>query len=178
MCFDREQAEIKFNENQSLIPYVYHKWFHKYSKWQEDLFQEGYLALWRACCKFQDDGTIKFVTYATNCVYYQMVNYCSRFICKQNSVVSLESLSISETPEGNNLFLIDILSNTQSSDTKYLIEICLNEMRPEDRKIIQALFQGYNQKEIAELLSISQATVSRKLRLFKRLIDKEKNNND
>lgn len=174
---DLSESEKRFNENQLVVPYVYNRWFNQYSKWQEDLFQEGYGALWRACCNFEDIGKVKFSTYIVNAVYYKMLCYCRRFIQKHSHVLSLDTMSVSETSEGDNLFLIDILAEDEDPEAKYLIEICLSKLSEQDQRIVNAIFDGYTQDEIAEKYNISQATVSRRLLRFKNLIDKEKNNN-
>ena len=173
---NREDAEKKFAENQMVVPYVYNRWFHQYPNWQEDLFQEGYAALWRACCKFEDIGKVKFSTYIVNAVRYRMLHYCQRFINKHSHVLSLDTLKVSETSEGDSLFLIDILSIDEDPDSKYLIEICLDKLREEDQQIVIDILDGYTQEEVAAKHSVSQATVSRRLLWFKNLIDKEKNN--
>lgn len=174
---DYTAAEEKFHKNQAVIPYVYFRWFSRYSNYQEDLFQEGYAALWRACCNFEDIGKVKFSTYIVNAVYYKMLCYCRRFIQKHSHVLSLDTISVSETSEGDNLFLIDILAEDEDPEAKYLIEICLSKLSEKDQRIVNDIFDGYTQDEIAEKYNISQATVSRRLLRFKNLIDKEKNNN-
>lgn len=171
------EAEKRFNENQLIVPYVYNRWFQQYSNWKEDLFQEGYAALWRACRKFEDIGKVKFSTYIVNSVYYRMLHYSQRFINRHSHVLSLDTLKVSETSEGDSLFLIDILSIDEDPDSKYLIEICLNKLSEKDQQIVIDILDGYTQEEVAAKHSISQATVSRRLLRFKILIDKEKNEN-
>ena len=187
MCFeelncnievDYVQAEKKFNENQSAVPYVYYRWFTRYANWQEDLIQEGYAALWRACCYFKDVGKIKFSTYIINSVHFRMLDYCRRVINKHSHVLSFDSMVISETADGDNLFLVDIVPDQQDFDAKYLLEICMDKLDPKDHEIIQDLLDGYNQEETAARHSISQATVSRRLEYFKRIIIEEKNKYD
>ena len=181
MCSERHidhaEAEKRFNENQRIVPYVYNRWFNQYSKWQEDLLQEGYAALWRACCKFEDIGKVKFSTYIVNAVRYRMLYYCQRFINRHSHVLSLDTLKVSETSEGDSLSLIDVLGEDENPEVKYLIEICLSKLSEKDQRIVNDIFNGYTQDEIAEKYNISQATVSRRLLQFKNLINKEKNNN-
>lgn len=172
-------AEKRFQSNKSFVPFVYHKWFNNYSSWQEDLFQEGYLALWKACCKFKEDNAmIKFSTYAINSVYFRLLNYCRKFIIKTSNVVSLDAFCVSETPEGDSLYLIDVISDEQDLDTKYLIENCMNQLSDREQKIILDIMAGYGQEEIAKRRHISQSFVSRRLIKFRHLIEKEKNDND
>jgi DNA-directed RNA polymerase specialized sigma24 family protein len=90
-------------------------------------------------------------------------------------VLSLDTLKVSETSEGDSLFLIDILSIDEDPDSKYLIEICLDKLREKDQQIVIDILDGYTQEEVADKYSVSQATVSRRLLRFKNLIDKEKN---
>ena len=169
-------AEKRFQKNKSIVPFVYYRWFNNYTNWQEDLFQEGYLALWKACCKFKEDhATIKFSTYAINAVYFKLLDYCKKFIGKTSNIISLDAFCVSETPEGDSLYLIDMISDEQDMDTRYLIENCINQLSERDRKIILDIMAGYNQEEIAKKRNVSQSFVSRRLIKFRKIIEQEKN---
>ena len=172
---DYKLAEQTFNKNKAVVPFVYNRWFSKYPAYQEDLFQEGYGALWKACCEFRDEGKVKFSTYMINSVYYKMLYYVRKVICKHSHVVSLESTIVSETAEGDSLFLIDILHTEDNLDAKYLIEVCMEKLDSEDREIIKDIFVGYTEQEVAARHNVSQATISRRLIYFRNLINEEKN---
>lgn len=172
---NNQKPDERFTQFQEVVPFVYHRSFRKYHKWCEDLLQEGYAALWRACCTFKDEGKVAFSTYAINAVNYRMLNYCHRFILKHEHLMSLDSYVVSQTPEGDNLFLIDMVSDTEYPEAKYLLEDCLSQLCSEDKAMIIDILQGYTQNDVAQKYHISQATVHRKLERFKRIIHKEKN---
>jgi RNA polymerase sigma factor (sigma-70 family) len=178
MCpkeIDYELAEKRFNENKSVVPYVYNRWFSKLTAYQEDLFQEGYGALWKACCEFMDIGKVQLSTYMINSVYYKMLCYYKRVIYKHSHVMSLDSTLVAETTEGDSLYLIDTISKDEDPEAKYLIEICMSKLKPLDKKIINDLCVGFSEQEVADRYGVSQATISRKLIYFRKLIIEEKN---
>lgn len=168
-------AEKRFNENKSVVPYVYNRWFSKCPSYEEDLLQEGYGALWKACCEFTDIGKVKLSTYLINSVYYKMLCYSKRVICKHSHVLSLDSTLVSETIEGDSIYLIDTVGKYEDTEAKYLIEICMAKLKPLEKKIITDLCIGFSEQEVADKYGISQATVSRKLIYFRNLIIEEKN---
>lgn len=162
----------RFNENSSLVPFIYHKKFYKYEGHKEDLLQEGYAALWKCCIGFDEQKGSKFTTYACAAIYYAMLEYVKSCIKKHCMVVSLESV-VSESEEGSELRFIDILSVEDTNPTKYAIQESLNRMSTKDRAMICMLMEGKTQNQIAETLSVSQAMVSRRLQKFKQILMEE-----
>lgn len=162
----------RFEANMSLVPFVMNRRFYGYYKYEEDLLQEGYLALWRCCLNYDESRNIQFTTYAVTSIFHQMLNYVQRTIHKHIGVMSLEDV-IADNHEGSELLLIETLSSPESF-TKYGIEECLKKLSGKEQQIIQGIMVGYNQNEIADDLGVSQATVSRCLKKFKNLYKEER----
>ena len=135
----------------------------------EDLVSIGLI---KGINTYKNDKNIKLATYASRCIDNEILMYL-RKNKKRKADVSLDE-SLSFDSEGNELHLEDILGTEKDIVTKDLEE---NDMRKimlkeigklnERDKQIMVLRYGlndtkeYTQKEVAELLGISQSYISR-----------------
>ena len=138
----------------------------------EDLVSIGSIGLIKGINTYKNDKNIKLATYASRCIDNEILMYL-RKNKKRKADVSLDE-SLSFDSEGNELHLEDILGTEKDIVTKDLEE---NDMRKimlkeigklnERDKQIMVLRYGlndtkeYTQKEVAELLGISQSYISR-----------------
>ena len=138
----------------------------------EDLVSIGTIGLIKGINTYKNDKNIKLATYASRCIDNEILMYL-RKNKKRKADVSLDE-SLSFDSEGNELHLEDILGTEKDIVTKDLEE---NDMRKimlkeigklnERDKQIMVLRYGLNdtkeltQKEVAELLGISQSYISR-----------------
>ena len=149
----------------------------------EDLVSIGTIGLIKGINTYRNDKNIKLATYASRCIDNEILMYL-RKNKKRRADVSLDE-SLSFDSEGNELHLEDILGTESDIVTKDLEE---NDMRKimlkeigklnERDKQIMVLRYGLNdneeltQKEVAELLGISQSYISR---IEKKVISKISN---
>lgn len=149
----------------------------------EDLVSIGTIGLIKGINTYRNDKNIKLATYASRCIDNEILMYL-RKNKKRKADVSLDE-SLSFDAEGNELHLEDILGTESDIVTKDLEE---NDMRKimlreigklnERDKQIMVLRYGLNnneeltQKEVAELLGISQSYISR---IEKKVISKISN---
>ena len=149
----------------------------------EDLVSIGTIGLIKGINTYKNDKNIKLATYASRCIDNEILMYL-RKNKKRKADVSLDE-SLSFDAEGNELHLEDILGTESDIVTKDLEE---NDMRKimlreigklnERDKQIMVLRYGLNnneeltQKEVAELLGISQSYISR---IEKKVISKISN---
>lgn len=138
----------------------------------EDLVSIGTIGLIKGINTYKNDKNIKLATYASRCIDNEILMYL-RKNKKRKADISLDE-SLSFDSEGNELHLEDILGTESDIVTKDLEE---NDMRKimlreigklnERDKQIMVLRYGLNnneeltQKEVAELLGISQSYISR-----------------
>lgn len=175
-----EQARVILIErNLRLVVYIAKK-FESTGICLEDLVSIGTIGLIKAINTFKADKNIKLATYASRCIENEILMY----IRKNNS--SKCEMSIDEPLnvdwDGNELLLSDILGN-EEDDVGYELEIreehdiihkAVAGLCDRERIIIEMRY-GLNgrkemtQKEVADLLGISQSYISR---LEKRIIDK------
>ena len=152
----------------------------------EDLISIGSMGLIKGVETFKSDKNIKLATYASRCIENEILMFL-RKISRTKVEVSLdETLNIDS--DGNELLLSDILgtdsdeaiSNMLSKEKERLMYEAIEKLKPREKEIIGLRFGlfGYEektQKEVADLLGISQSYISR---LEKRIIAKLKHDLD
>ena len=149
----------------------------------DDLVSIGTLGLIKGIQTFKLDKNIKLATYASRCIENEILMYLKKTQKSRNDYSLDEILSIDS--DGNEMILSDIIaSNDPLSLTKLTEEedvenlyFALNKLSKREREIIVMRFGLFGkpeltQKEVADLLGISQSYISR---LEKRILDKMRN---
>lgn len=146
----------------------------------EDLISIGSMGLIKGVQTFKLEKNIKLATYASRCIENEILMYL-RKTHKMRQEVSLDEI-LNVDSEGNEMMLADILGTeddlalkklTEEEDMKNLYRALAN-LTPREREIITLRFglfekEPATQKEVADMLGISQSYISR---LEKRIIDK------
>ena len=144
----------------------------------EDLISIGTIGLIKAINTFRPEKNIKLATYASRCIENEILMYL-RKIASHRSDVSLDE-PINTDWDGNELKLGDVLGTEPDAVSRPLeddvdlglLREALNQL-PDKEKTIVRLRSGLGggrektQKEVADLLGISQSYISR---LEKRII--------
>ena len=138
----------------------------------EDLVSIGTIGLIKGVNTYKLDKNIKLATYASRCIDNEILMFL-RKNKKRRGEISFED-SLSYDAEGNELHLEDILGTESDIVTKGLEEETdknmlyeeINKLNKRDKKIM-TLRYGLNnqdemtQKDVADLLGISQSYISR-----------------
>ena len=149
----------------------------------EDLVSIGTIGLIKGINTFSRDKNIKLATYASRCIDNEILMYL-RKTKKMKTEVSIDA-SLSFDADGNELHLEDILGTDNDivtkgieteNDKKRMMEEVM-KLSPRDRDIIILRYglmghEVLTQKEVADLLGISQSYISR---IEKKVIKKLKN---
>ena len=152
---------INFDENKCLVYFVYERQFKKYEFLKEDLWQEGFIALFKACKKFDIEKGNTFSTYAIKAIFNNMLCYLIKKEQKHyNNCVSLEELQED--------FNFDFEDKNEFEPNIVFIK-GLNENQI---KLIQLKLDGFKQKDIGEKMGISRSCVANK---FVKIKEKLKN---
>lgn len=146
----------------------------------EDLISIGSMGLLKGVQTFKMDKNIKLATYASRCIENEILMYLRKTYRIRQEVSLDEVLSIDS--EGNEMVLSDILTSDEEHVMDKMIkneEIhnlykAVDNLKPREKEIIVLRYGLYDndaltQKEVADLLGISQSYISR---LEKRIIDK------
>ena len=179
---DSQAKNILIEHNLRLVVYIAKK-FDNTSVGVEDLISIGTIGLIKAINTFKPDKNIKLATYASRCIENEILMYLRR-----NNKTKLE-VSIDEPLnvdwDGNELLLSDILGtdedviyrDIETEVEKKLLNKAIEHLSGRERTIIELRF-GINskndneltQKEVADLLGISQSYISRlEKKIMKRL---------
>ena len=147
----------------------------------EDLISIGTIGLIKAIGTFRADRNIKLATYASRCIENEILMHI-RKIAGQKTEVSLDE-PINTDWDGNELLLSDILGTDNDTVMRpmeedvelQLLHEALARLPERDRYIVSMRFglagqQEKTQKEVADLMGISQSYISRlEKRIMQRL---------
>lgn len=153
----------------------------------EDLVSIGTIGLIKGINTYKLDKNIKLATYASRCIDNEILMFL-RKNKKRKSEVSFED-NLSFDSEGNELHLEDILGTEsdvvtkgiENETDKSLLYQEINKLNQRDKQIMVLRYGLYNheemtQKDVANLLGISQSYISRiEKKVIKRLKNVVKN---
>lgn len=167
-----ESAKSKLIEhNLRLVVYICKK-FTNTNVEMEDLISVGSIGLIKAVNSFKLDKNIKLATYASRCIENEILMHL-RKTSKLKAEISLDE-PLTVDGDGNELVLGDILSvesdsvtsGIEKSTEKKLLWNSIKKLNNKEREIMILRF-GLNsqeektQKEVADMLGISQSYISR-----------------
>ena len=172
-----EQEESARNKliahNLRLVVYLARK-FENTGVCVEDLISIGTIGLIKGIHTFNPEKNIKLATYASRCIENEILMYLRRTSKLKMEVSFDEPLNVDW--DGNELLLSDVLGTDEDiiyRDMETEAEICLlrkaiEKLSGREKEIVELRF-GYNrkdekemtQKEVADLLGISQSYISR-----------------
>lgn len=168
---DAHARATLIEHNLRLVVYIARK-FENTGIHVEDLISIGSIGLIKAVNTFKPEKKIKLATYASRCIENEILMYL-RKTSRQKTEVSLdEPLNIDW--DGNELLLSDILGTDEDIITrdldlkvdKQLLLQALETLKGREKKIMELRFgligeESKTQKDVAELLGISQSYISR-----------------
>jgi len=177
---DGAVRSVLIERNLRLVVYIARK-FENTGVGIEDLVSIGTIGLIKAVNTFDPAKKIKLATYASRCIENEILMYLRRNNKTRTEVSFDEPLNIDW--DGNELLLSDVLGTENDIIYKYiedevdkkLLYMALQKLSGRERKIMELRFGLNNgmektQKEVADLLGISQSYISRlEKRIIKRL---------
>jgi len=178
-CGDESVREVFITRNLRLVVYIAKK-FDNSGVGVEDLISIGTIGLIKAVNTFCPEKNIKLATYASRCIENEILMHLRKINPTKGDISIDEPLNIDW--DGNELLLSDILGsdadavNTgiENDDERNLLLRCVGRLGERERVIMHMRFgmQGmreHTQKEVADLLGISQSYISR---LEKKIIER------
>ena len=173
---DEEARDKLIEHNLRLVVYLAKK-FENTGIDLEDLVSVGTIGLIKAVNSFEPVKKIKLATYASRCIENEILMYLRKVVrCKME--VSLDE-PLNVDSEGNELLLSDVLgtdgqvgADLEQNAEKQLLLDAVGKLEPREKQIMELRFglagnQEHTQKEVADLIGISQSYISR---LEKRII--------
>lgn len=177
---DTSVRNALIERNLRLVVYIARK-FENTGIGIEDLVSIGTIGLIKAVNTFKPQRKIKLATYASRCIENEILMHLRRSNKNRSEVSFDEPLNIDW--DGNELLLSDVLGTDsdlisrklEEDDDKRLLYVAISKLSPRERRIMELRFGLVNgkektQKEVADLLGISQSYISRlEKRIIKRL---------
>lgn len=178
---DLEAKNKLIEHNLRLVVYIAKK-FESATGDLEDLISVGSIGLIKAINTFNSQKNIKLATYASRCIENEILMYL-RKVSKQKNELSLDK-TLSLDSEGNELVLSDIIGvdadeayhSIESEFENQMVYQVLNTLDEKEQNIMKMRFglmgeEEKTQKEVAEMLNISQSYISR---IEKKILSKMK----
>ena len=177
---DPSASSKLIEHNLRLVVYIAKK-FENTGVGIEDLTSIGTIGLIKAINTYKADKNIKLATYASRCIENEILMYIRK------SSHRLKEISIDEPLntdwDGNELLLSDVLGteddtvyrNIETIEESKIIADAVNKLNKREQTIINLRFgltggEEMTQKEVADLLGISQSYISRlEKKIMKRL---------
>lgn len=171
--YAKEARSMLIEHNLRLVVYIAKK-FDNTGVGVEDLISIGTIGLIKAINTFNPEKNIKLATYASRCIENEILMYLRRNSKTRMEVSIDEPLNVDW--DGNELLLSDILGTDEdviyrgieAEVEKSLLEKAIEKLSDRERTIVNLRFgleredsEEMTQKEVADLLGISQSYISR-----------------
>ncbi|MHB8926960.1 MAG: RNA polymerase sporulation sigma factor SigE [Bacillota bacterium] len=176
---DQAVKGILIERNLRLVVYIAKK-FENTGVGIEDLVSIGTIGLIKAVNTFDPEKKIKLATYASKCIENEILMYLRRNSRTRSEISFDEPLNVDW--DGNELLLSDVYGaecadyrNLEEEVDRLLLRRAIGRLTARERRIVELRFglkdgQERTQKEVADLLGISQSYISRlEKRIIKRL---------
>lgn len=178
---NKETRQLLVERNLRLVVYIAKK-FENTGTGIEDLISIGTIGLIKAINTYDAGKNIKLATYASRCIENEILMYLRRSN-KIKGEISIDE-PLNQDGDGNELLLSDILGTDCDSISrgledevdKKLLKSAIAKLNTREKNIMELRF-GFitgdekTQKEVADILGISQSYISR---LEKKIINKMK----
>ena len=176
---------LLIEHNLRLVVYIAKK-FDNTGVGVEDLISSGTIGLNKAINTFNSGKNIKLATYASRCIENEILMYLRRNNKTRMEVSIDEPLNVDW--DGNELLLSDILGtdedviyrDIENEMERKLLDKAIQKLSDRERTIVELRFglknpmgQEMTQKEVADLLGISQSYISRLEKKIIRRLKKE-----
>ena len=168
---DEESRTVLIEHNLRLVVYIA-KRFENTGTGIEDLISIGTVGLIKAINTFRADKSIKLATYASRCIENEILMYIRKNAGQRCEVSIDEPLNVDW--DGNELLLSDVLGSEEDGvayeleqrEERAVVRRAVAMLEPRERELIELRYglrggEELTQKEVADLLGISQSYISR-----------------
>ncbi|MBQ1893446.1 MAG: RNA polymerase sporulation sigma factor SigE [Clostridia bacterium] len=179
---DEDARTLLVEHNLRLVVYIARK-FENTGLNIEDLISIGAIGLIKAVNTYKAEKSIKLATYASRCIENEILMYLRKANRIRAEVSLDEPLNVDW--DGNELLLSDVLGtdddlvsrNMEEETDRQLLREAMSRLGERERRIVELRFglgggRELTQKQVADLLGISQSYISRlEKRIMKQLYD-------
>ncbi len=164
-------CKVLIEHNLRLVVYIARK-FENTGTGIEDLISIGTIGLIKAINTYKPDKNIKLATYASRCIENEILMYIRKNAGHRGDISIDEPLNTDW--DGNELLLSDLLGsdadsisqNLEKDEDERILHAAVAELDQRERLIIKLRYglgggRERTQKEVADMLGISQSYISR-----------------
>lgn len=168
---EKNVREPLITHNLRLVVYIAKK-FESNAASIEDLISIGTIGLIKAVNTFRPEKNIKLATYASRCIENEILMFLRKSSQQKNEVSIDEPLNVDW--DGNELLLSDVLGSDndvidaelEQQVERSVLLTAVSKLSKREREIMELRFglnrrSPHTQKEVADLLGISQSYISR-----------------
>ncbi|MGM9652809.1 MAG: RNA polymerase sporulation sigma factor SigE [Eubacteriales bacterium] len=180
---DEEAVSLLVEHNLRLVVYIARK-FENTGVGIEDLISIGTIGLIKSVRTYRSDKNIKLATYASRCIENEILMYIRKNSALRGELSIDEPLNIDW--DGNELLLSDVIGTDEDlvgrglekNEEERTIREAVAELDPRERRIIELRYglgggPERTQKDVADMLGISQSYISRlEKKIIRRLREK------
>lgn len=183
MSYDPTASSKLIEHNLRLVVYIAKK-FENTGVGIEDLTSIGTIGLIKAIKTYKPDKNIKLATYASRCIENEILMYIRKSSNRIKEVSIDEPLNTDW--DGNELLLSDVLGTDEDeiyrdieiTEERKIIKSAIDKLNKREQTIINLRFglsgcEELTQKEVADLLGISQSYISRLEKKIMKKLKKE-----
>jgi RNA polymerase sporulation-specific sigma factor len=180
-----------FEKNKKLVYYLVNKYHVKAncpSYWElEDLYQEGFLGLWKAARTYKPEKGYAFSTYAIKCISNQVLMYLRKYKKRlPDNAISLDEMVSHKQKDDTDILYHEVIGKEGNVDSELLAHELVNfyeneknttslyerdpSQRERHKQLFELVLEGHNQRYIGEKLGITQPYASRLIKKMKKQI--------
>lgn len=168
-----EEQKLLVENNHNLIYFM----IHKMNESVEEYYDLAAIALCKAAISYQSDNG-SFSNYACRCIRNEiLLDHRARMMPKRwmnEYLISYDAPSVVQNEDGEESILLDQLKSFESVENEALSRIMYLEVVAElgktDSKVLKFFEMGLKQREIAEIMGVTQANVSRVKRRVEKML--------
>ncbi len=175
-----EAEEILFDKYKKMIYYKAMKYRYSGTKLgleMDDLIQEGMIGLSQAIEGYSNHKNVLFTTFANLCVEREIQTAILKASRKKHSLLN-ESVSIDKKIDDDKSFIELIESKELSAEDQVMkkifeeadVEMVQNELTKFEREVFVLKYQGFEYREIADVLDKTPKSVDNALQRIKRKV--------
>ena len=155
--------EERFQENQKLVHFILQKKFPLVA-FDEDVIQQAYMGLWKACIGFDEAKWYSFSTFAGTIIYHEVLKL---YRARKKAIPEKMIFSFHEpVPETEGLDYFDVVEDVKEIGWTSYTEVAeaMELLTEKEKMCVLLVAEGYKGDDIAEMMGCSRSYVSYLLR--------------
>lgn len=168
-----EEQKLLVENNHNLIYFM----IHKMNESVEEYYDLAAIALCKAAINYRPDNG-SFANFACRCIRNEiLLDHRARMMPKRwmnEYLISYDAPTLVQNEDGEEITLLEQLKSFESVENEALSRIMylevVEQLGKTDSKVLEFFEKGLKQQEIAEIMGVSQANISRVKRRVEKML--------